>query len=131
MEPEVACVSSHGKKEGFGPLLDGFMFQCHTGLAREYASYLSLLCILILSCLVEDSLVLLELGKYFPYEVAVGINGRIWVNSTSPFNTILVSNAIQNSSYMNSDQISSMVNSLAIAQKKEEKRQKLTSSATY
>jgi len=108
MEPEVACVSSQGKKEGFGPLVDGFMFQCHTGLARD--------------CLAEDSHILHELGKHFPYEVAVGINGRIWVNSTSPFNTILIANAIQNSAYMAPEQISQMVNSLATAQKKEEKQ---------
>lgn len=123
MEPEVACVSSHGKKEGFGPLVDGFMFQCHTGLAREYDEFPVFFC-LIISCLAEDSHVLVELGRHFPYEVAVGINGRIWVNSTSPFNTILIANAIQNSAYMTSEQITSMVNSLALAQKKEEKKQK-------
>lgn len=44
MEPEIECLSAHGKKDGFGPLTDGYMFQCSSGLAREYAlpSYLKI-----------------------------------------------------------------------------------------
>jgi exosome complex component RRP40 len=98
MEPEIECLSSHGKKDGFGPLTDGYMFQCSTGLARD--------------CLAEDSYVLNELGKTFAYEIAVGINGRIWVNSTSTINTILLSNAIQNSACLTNEQISEMISSL-------------------
>jgi len=98
MEPEVSCVSAQGKNEGFGHLQDGFMFQCSTGLARD--------------CLAEDSVILNELGKHVPYECAVGINGRIWIKSTSNLNTIKIANAIQNSTYMKPDQIVSMVNAL-------------------
>jgi len=98
MEPEVSCLSAQGKKEGFGPLVDGYMFPCSTGLARD--------------CLADDSFILHELGKHFPYEVAVGINGRIWVNSTTTLSTILIANAIQNSSYMKPEQIAAMVDAL-------------------
>jgi exosome complex component RRP40 len=36
MEPELACVSTQGKAEGFGPLIGGYMFKCDTKLVREY-----------------------------------------------------------------------------------------------
>lgn len=110
MEPEIQCLSAHGKKEGFGPLVDGFMFQCSTGLARD--------------CLAEESFILNELGRVFAYETAVGINGRIWVNSTTTLNTILIANAIQNSAFLTPEQITTMVNSLVKVNKKTEKNGK-------
>jgi len=94
MEPELACVSVKGKREGFGPLEGGYMFNSTSGLARD--------------CLSENSPVLNELGKYLAYEVAVGVNGRIWVNSTTPWNTILVANAIVTSQNMTPPQIQLM-----------------------
>jgi len=98
MQPEIQCLSIHGKKDGFGPLNDGVMFECSTGLARD--------------CLSENSTILNELGKHFAYEVAPGINGRIWVNSDSVLNTILIANAIQNSASLTEEQIPIMVRAL-------------------
>jgi exosome complex component RRP40 len=105
VEPELSCVAASGKAEGFGPLVDGYMFKCSTGLSRQ--------------CLAADSVVLNELGKYLPFEIAVGMNGRIWVNSTSSLNTTVVANAIINSEFLSSDKIVTMVKKLiASSQKK-------------
>ncbi|KAM9981782.1 hypothetical protein ACTFIY_004088 [Dictyostelium cf. discoideum] len=46
-----------------------------------------------------------SLGKHIPYEIAVGVNGRVWINSGSNHNTIVVSNTIYNSQYIQEDQI--------------------------
>lgn len=107
VEPEIACVSSAGKADGFGPLTDGYMFKCSTGLARQ--------------CLASDSIVLNEIGKYLPFEIAVGLNGRIWVNSTSSINTVVISNAIINSEFLSSDMIITMVKKLVARAQKEQK----------
>ncbi|CAN1846026.1 Putative exosome complex component rrp40 [Linum perenne] len=41
--------------------------------------------------------VLETLGKKLPFEIAVGLNGRVWVNADSPSIVVVVSNAIMNS----------------------------------
>jgi exosome complex component RRP40 len=52
------------------------------------------------------------LGEHFPFETAVGMNGRIWVNSEGPKYTILLANAIKNSEYLSEAQCKAMVDSL-------------------
>jgi exosome complex component RRP40 len=94
-EPELTCTSTQGKADGFGPLFGGYMFKCDTKLVRE--------------CLAPNSRTLLALGKHIPYEIAVGMNGRIWVNSSNVESIILVANAIQNSEYLNKDQVEQMI----------------------
>jgi len=95
MEPEIVCMSRRGKSEGFGELIDGYMFKSSLGLARQ--------------CLDSNSVVLSTLGMYVPYEIAVGANGRIWVKSNTPLETILISNAIINSEYLSNTQTREMV----------------------
>lgn len=108
VEPEIACRGVSGKSEGFGPLNDGYMFKCSTGLARQ--------------CLASDSVVLNEIGKYLPFEIAVGVNGRIWVNSTSTANTTVIANAILNSEFLSSDLICKMVKKLVAKAKEADSR---------
>jgi exosome complex component RRP40 len=60
-------------------------------------------------CLAPNSRVLLALGKHIPYEIAIGMNGRIWVKSENVEYIILVANAIQNSEYLSKDQIEQMI----------------------
>lgn len=99
VEPEIVCTNAKGKAEGFGPLEGGYVFKCSTGLARE--------------CLDENCAVLNALGEQVPYEVAVGVNGRIWVRAATTAQTVLVANAIQNSEYLTPDQARAMVAALA------------------
>ena len=104
VEPEIVCVSAAGKAEGFGPLNDGYLLKCSIGLSRQ--------------CLATDSVVLNEIGKYLPFEIAVGLNGRIWINSTNSIHTVVIANAITNSEFLSSDMIITMVKKLvAKAQK--------------
>ena len=52
------------------------------------------------------------LGKHFPFECTMGMNGRVWINSLSVPHTITVANAVSNSEYMNNNQIETMVKQL-------------------
>ncbi|KAJ2910973.1 exosome non-catalytic core subunit rrp40 [Coemansia aciculifera] len=99
MDPEIECYNSHtGKSEGYGELAEGFMFKCSLGLARRLID--------------TKAPVLSALGNSVPFEVAVGVNGRVWVNAESAEKTILVANAIKNSEYLDAKQCRQMVKEL-------------------
>jgi exosome complex component RRP40 len=89
MDPELECVSaSTGKSEGLGPLTGGMLFSISLGMARR----------LMLSKPVEQgNLVLLEeLGEAgVPFEIAVGRNGKVWVDSKSVKTTLAIGKALQ------------------------------------
>ncbi|XP_027036297.1 putative exosome complex component rrp40 [Pocillopora damicornis] len=60
--------------------------------------------------LLSKEFVLLKcLGKHFLFDCTVGMNGRVWINSSSIPHTITVANAVSNSEYMNNNQIETMV----------------------
>ncbi|KZV56559.1 protein binding protein [Dorcoceras hygrometricum] len=81
MNPELSCMDASGKAAEYGPLKDGFMFESSTGLSRML--------------LKSPTCPVLEvLGKKLAFEIAVGLNGRVWVNATSPSIVILVANTI-------------------------------------
>ncbi|XP_074279196.1 uncharacterized protein LOC141604657 [Silene latifolia] len=84
MNPELSCTDASGKAAEFGPLDDGYMFDTSTGLSR-----------ILLSS--PPSPLLEGLGKKLSFEIAVGLNGRVWVNAESPAKVILVCNAIMKS----------------------------------
>jgi exosome complex component RRP40 len=89
MDPEIECVSSStGKSEGLGPLNGGMLFHISLGMARR----------LMLSNPAEQgNLVLLEEigGAGVPFEIAVGRNGKVWVDSGSVKTTLAIGKAIQ------------------------------------
>eukprot|EP00118_Oscarella_pearsei_P027326 m.1170 g.1170 ORF g.1170 m.1170 type:complete len:238 (+) comp5800_c0_seq1:2-715(+) len=96
MEPELVCTGNGGKAQLMGALSnDGFMFKCSLGLCRKL--------------LLDDSPVLKYLGKHVSYEIAIGLNGRVWIKSHSIGNTILAVNAIVASEHMNAEEIKTMV----------------------
>lgn len=105
MDPELACTDEGGRAAGFGPLVGGYMFECNTGLAR-----------LLLSTPTWPVLAALE-REGLSFELAVGLNGRVWVNSAAPQTTILVANAILDSQYCLPDDQPSMVKRLLKQQK--------------
>ncbi|KAJ2160506.1 exosome non-catalytic core subunit rrp40 [Coemansia sp. RSA 552] len=103
MDPEIECFNSNtGKAEGYGELAGGFMFKCSLGLARRLIS--------------GSAPVLGALGKSLPFEVAVGVNGRVWLDAESPQKTVLVANAIRNSEFLDAAQCRQMVRELLGAQ---------------
>lgn len=81
MEPELTCVSTRtNKADGFGELKGGFVWQCSLPMAR---------------CLLrQGSAVMSELAKHFPFETAIGLNGRVWINSELTDRTMLVIQAL-------------------------------------
>ncbi|KAI8884552.1 hypothetical protein K501DRAFT_217420 [Backusella circina FSU 941] len=99
MEAELECINpSSGKADGFGELKGGFVFTCSLGLCRRLLD--------------PHTPILTFLGEHFPFETAVGMNGRVWVNSEDAQRTILISNAIQNSEYLSTEECKEMVQSL-------------------
>lgn len=63
--------------------------------------------------LLSPSCAVLEaLGKYFKFELTVGLNGRVWVNSASVVHLIAITNAILNSEYKTPEECIAMVNSI-------------------
>ncbi|XAR72634.1 hypothetical protein NMG60_11019345 [Bertholletia excelsa] len=99
MNPELSCTDASGKAAEYGPLKDGFMFESSTGLSRMLLSS-------------PTCPVLEALGKKISFEIAVGLNGRVWVNAAAPSTIILVSNAIMNSEYLSGVQQKIMVEKL-------------------
>lgn len=99
MEAELECMNpTTGKADGFGELKGGFVIKISLGLARRLLD--------------PKNLVLRLLGQHIPFEMAVGTNGKVWVNSASAQHTILICNAIRNSEYLNSAECGAMVKSL-------------------
>ncbi|EAY76792.1 hypothetical protein OsI_04749 [Oryza sativa Indica Group] len=99
MNPELSCMDATGKAAEFGQLKDGYMFDTSTGLSRMLLSS-------------PTCPVLEALGKKLSFEIAVGLNGRVWVNAPSPSNVIVVSNAIIKSESLSGIGQRSMVESL-------------------
>ena len=57
----------------------------------------------------KSCVVLGALGKYYKYECVAGLNGRVWISSSSLLTTIVISNCILASEYMTSDAVIEMV----------------------
>jgi len=99
MEPELVCVDSYGKKAGLGVLTGGgFMFSVPLHLVRKL--------------LAPDSDLLKALGGSTPFEVAVGMNGRIWLRARSVRETMILSQAMECSEYMTKEEVRTMCDKL-------------------
>jgi exosome complex component RRP40 len=85
------------EEAAYGELKGGTLLKIPLGLARQLLS--------------PQSNVLQELSK-LPFEVAIGVNGYLWIHSARAEYTILVQNAILNSQVLTPDQIRTMVRSL-------------------
>jgi exosome complex component RRP40 len=90
----------------YGELRGGTICRISTGLAREL--------------LHPDNLVLSELAAAkLAFEVAVGVNGFLWIHSGLPEHTILIQNAILNSQVLSEEQVRGMVKSLVFTVEKQ------------
>jgi len=99
MEPELICVDSYGKKAGLGVLAGGgFMFSVPLHLVRKL--------------LAPDSTLLKTLGGSTPFEVAVGMNGRVWLRARSVRETMILAQAMECSEYMTREEVKSMCEKL-------------------
>ncbi|XP_058815028.1 exosome complex component RRP40 [Topomyia yanbarensis] len=91
LEPELICVDSHGKKGKLGVLHEGFVFGCSINLVRK---------ILNPKCTFLDLL-----AKEIAFEMAAGMNGRIWVKGKTVKETIAVGNAILAVEYKSNEEL--------------------------
>ncbi|BFY99669.1 hypothetical protein BsWGS_02709 [Bradybaena similaris] len=100
MEPELVCIDSHGRSSGMGVIRGGGFF-VHTSLnlARKF---LNPQCILMKA-----------LGSRLKFEIAVGMNGTIWLKTQNDVQTIALVNAIFAAEFMNNDQIVAMCKKLS------------------
>ena len=90
----------------YGELRGGNLCRVSIGLAREL--------------LHPDNLVLQELSAAkLAFEIAVGVNGFLWIHSQLPEYTIVIQNAILNSEVLSEEQVRSMVKSLVFTVEKQ------------
>jgi exosome complex component RRP40 len=82
MDPTIECVHpTTGKSDGFGELKDGMWFSCSLSWCRRLLS--------------KDNSLFKEVASLFPFEVAVGMNGRVWVQAESTRHVIVLMNLIK------------------------------------
>jgi exosome complex component RRP40 len=84
VDPDINCIHpATGKAEGYGVLEGGYVIKVSLDTARK--------------CLDPDFIVFKLAKKHFEFEVAVGVNGRIWINAETAKNVFLIANFIQKS----------------------------------
>ncbi|XP_001605422.1 exosome complex component RRP40 [Nasonia vitripennis] len=100
MESELVCVDSFGKKGKLGVLSpNGMLLTCSLSLVRK---------ILKANCPL-----LRLLSEELKYEIAVGMNGKIWIKSKSSVeDTIAVANAILAAEFTPPEEYQSLCNSI-------------------
>ncbi len=93
VDPEISCIHpGTGKSQGYGVLEGGYVIKVSLDMARK--------------CLDSDFIIYKLARKHFEFEVAVGINGRIWINAENAKIIFLISNFIQRSDGMPISKIS-------------------------
>lgn len=75
MEPEAACTDANGKSEGMGPLSEGYCFDTTTTHCEKLWGK-------------PPELKYIEQTQ--EGEVAIGLNGRVWVKSASMGHTTAI-----------------------------------------
>lgn len=99
MEPELVCIDSQGKEKKLGILgSDGMIFTCSLSLIRKLLN--------------PDCLLFNMLAKNQAYEIAIGMNGRIWVKTKSVHKTIAIANAILAAEYTCPSKMQDLCNSI-------------------
>lgn len=99
MEPELECINpTNGKSDGYGELKDGFAIQVNLKLSRDLLN--------------PSHPLITGLSKLFPFELAIGMNGRIWINSETPQKIVLITNVIKTADGLPPSKIPSMIKTL-------------------
>lgn len=97
MEPELVCVDSFGKRGKLGVLQeDGFIFTCSLNMIRKILN--------------PQCTLLKLLGNKIPCDVALGMNGKIWLKTKSVKETIGIGNAMLAAEHLTNEEIIHMFN---------------------
>lgn len=103
MEPELVCIDANGKSNGLGLLKEGFMFKTNLELARRLSS--------------ASNEFLKKLSKICPpFEIAVGMNGRIWIKSDRIKDTIFIHESINKYSQIKEQDYQNFIDKLSLEQ---------------
>lgn len=100
MEPELECVdATTGKSEGFGELKGGLMINTSLEFARQYVQSrrfsLYSMQMLIARLLTPKHPLLPLIAAQYPFEVAIGMNGRIWFKAEAVDQTIALKRVLE------------------------------------
>uniref|UniRef100_A0A8D0BN58 Exosome complex component RRP40 n=1 Tax=Salvator merianae TaxID=96440 RepID=A0A8D0BN58_SALMN len=99
MEPEMVCIDSSGRANGMGIIgQDGFLFKVSLGLIRKL--------------LAPDCEIIQDLGQLYPFELVLGMNGRIWVKAKTVQQTLILANVLEACEHMTAEQRKQAVNKL-------------------
>ncbi|KFZ58931.1 Exosome complex component RRP40, partial [Podiceps cristatus] len=91
MEPEMVCIDSSGRSSGMGIIgEDGFLFKVSLGLIRKL--------------LAPKCEIIQELSQLYPFELVLGMNGRIWVKAKTVQQTLIIVNILEACEYMTAEQ---------------------------
>ncbi|KAL4543023.1 hypothetical protein Ndes2526B_g03701 [Nannochloris sp. 'desiccata'] len=82
LQPTVTCMDGAGRGAGFGLLQGGYVLETSNAYSR----------ILVTK---PPPAVLAALGRSLQFELAVGVNGKIWIAAPTQQATILVAQALQ------------------------------------
>jgi exosome complex component RRP40 len=109
LDPELSCAASSGStskdwvtgQSVYGELKEGNLCTISLGHARRL--------------LHPTCALLTRLGGSIPFEVAVGVNGLVYVRATSTRHTTIICNAIERSEKLNEDECVAFVDKLLTA----------------
>lgn len=91
-EPELVCVDGHGKKGKLGVLdAGGMLLSCSLSLVRKIRN--------------PDNPFLVEFAKERAYELAIGMNGKVWIRAKSVNETLALANALLAAEFTPYDQM--------------------------
>ncbi|CAL1586828.1 unnamed protein product [Knipowitschia caucasica] len=91
MEPELVCIDGAGRANGMGVFgSGGLMVKVSLGLVHRL--------------LAPSSDLMSDLSALYPSEMVVGMNGRVWVKSSSLQQTLIICNLLQNCEHLSPEQ---------------------------
>ncbi|NXY91078.1 EXOS3 protein, partial [Alcedo cyanopectus] len=91
MEPEMVCIDGSGRSSGMGLIgQDGFLIKVSLGLIRKL--------------LAPKSEIIQELSQLYPFELVLGMNGRIWVKAKTVQQTLIIVNILEACEHMTAEQ---------------------------
>lgn len=103
VEAELVCITSAIKRDGMGVLQPP---------ASHFAQVIQVPVHTTRTLLDPDCKLLPIMGKKHRFEIAVGMNGRIWISSKTPENVIYISNLISQSSEAGSEEMTQLCDDL-------------------
>ncbi|CAL2029241.1 unnamed protein product [Caenorhabditis brenneri] len=88
-EAELTCVDDEKRARGMGQLNGGYMFKVSLNHCRR---------------LINPSCKILQtIGKFFKFEISVGMNGRIWINAPTTDDIIKIHDILNKSEFITDD----------------------------